>query len=97
VSVEEVRFDLDLNITKITSNIQKIEGILIRTITLLRKLGLPEEFDAAIIKIQRLITTVRLLHAALIAMSASNPYTAVFGLLGLISGAASLGDMMAGY
>lgn len=70
--VEGIIFDLDVRVSEMTmSELRKFETIAYRTISLLRRMGLPEEVDAAVMKLQRLVMTIRLAQTALIALQAA--------------------------
>ena len=71
MSEETVTFNLDLDVSRASSNIRQLETLLFRTLGLLKRLGLPEEIEAAISKMQRLIMVIRLAHTALIAFQAA--------------------------
>ena len=74
MSEETVTFNLELNDALTMSNARKIELIFYRLLSLARRLGLPEDMDAAIMKIGRMTMAVRLLHGAITAIEASTPY-----------------------
>lgn len=69
---ESVIIDLECRISEMTvSEIRKLELLAYRAIGLLRRMGLPENIDEGIAKLQRLIMTIRLTHSALIALEAA--------------------------
>jgi hypothetical protein len=92
MSEETVTFNLEINTEQVISNARKLETILFRLIGILQRMGLSEDITAAMMKIQRLIMIVRILHSALIAMELGNPYTAILAALGIASVSFSLTD-----
>jgi len=74
MSEETVTFNLELNTEQALSSIRQLEGLLYRSLALIRRLGLPEDMNQAIYEMQRMIMTIRLLHTAIILLeSASGP------------------------
>jgi len=97
LSVEDhtVTFNLELNVEQTLSEIRRLETLLFRTISLIRRLGLPEDIDALISKIQRTIMTVRILHTSLIALqAASGPVGFALAGVGIATAALSFTDVI---
>ena len=95
---ETVTFNLDLIVDKAIDNARRLETLLFRTLGLLGRLGLPENIDQAIAKVQRLIMTIRLLHTAMIALqTAAGPIGWALAAIGIISAALTFGDMAYDY
>jgi hypothetical protein len=95
VSEETVTFNLELNVEQAIDNARRLELLLYRSIALLGRLGLPENIDQAISKVQRLIMTIRLLHTAMIALeAASGPIGWALALVGVASALLSTGDLI---
>lgn len=76
---------------------QQVERLALRYLVLARRMGLPEDVDAAINLVARLITSIRMLQISLSMLYATNPLTAAIGVAGLIGGAVSITDSLAGY
>ena len=68
MSEETVTFNLDIDASRVQSTVRQVEFLIYRIFSLLGRLGLPEQIDQAIAKLQRLIMTIRLVHTALIAL-----------------------------
>ena len=95
LSEETVTFNLELNIEGAIDNARRLETLLYRSIGLLGRLGLPENIDAAIAKVQHLVMVIRLLHTAAIALeAASGPLGWALALVGVASAALSMGDLV---
>jgi hypothetical protein len=93
--VDTITFNLELNIERAWDNARRLELLLYRSIALLGRMGLPENIDQAIAKVQRLIMTVRLLHTAAIALEgASGPIGWALALVGVASALLSTGDLI---
>jgi hypothetical protein len=61
----------------------------------MNRLGLPANIDQAIMKVQRLAMTIRLLHTSMLALeAASGPLGWALAIVGGISAAVSVGDLM---
>lgn len=70
MSEETVTFNLELNVEPtLISNVRQIEGLLVRTLGYLQRLGLPQDVNRAINVIQRITQVLRIAHTALIAVS----------------------------
>lgn len=87
---ETIVFNLEVQVSEMTSSeLRKLELIASRAINLMRRMGLPEDIDAGVAKLQHFIMMIRLAHTAMIALNsatAMNP-------LGLFMGALSLGTL----
>ena len=89
-----VTFNLELNVQQVYTELQRIQTLLFRIIGLLRRLGLPEEIDYAIAKIQRVIMAIRLLYTSLLALeAASGPYGWALALVGFTTATVSITDI----
>lgn len=64
---------------------------------LLSHLGLPENVEASINKITRLMYATRMLYTSLMLLSATTPYGLVMGGIGAVLGGLSLAEMVSGY
>ena len=74
VEDHKVSFSLEVNVDEAYRNIRRLQTLLYRTLSLLRRIGLPEEVDAAIMQIQRFIALMNMLRLTLIAFeTASGP------------------------
>lgn len=95
MSEETVIFNLELNVEQALDNARRLEILLYRSLALLGRLGLPENIDQAIAKVQRLVMTIRLLHTAAIALeAASGPIGWALALVGVASALLSTGDLI---
>jgi len=95
MSEETVTFNLELNVESAISSVRRLETLLFRTLGLLRRLGLPEDIEAVIFKLQRLVMVIRMAHTAIIAFqAASGPIGWALALVGLAAAAASTASMM---
>lgn len=71
---EVVSFSFEINVKEAYRDIRRIQTILYRTISILRRMGLPEDVEKAITLIQRLITLLNQLRLTMIALeSATGP------------------------
>jgi len=61
----EVDFLLTVNVEQAVSEVRQVEAVLMRTFSLMRRAGLPENVEQAVMKLQRLIMTVRMAQQAL--------------------------------
>ena len=92
---EDVSFALEVDVSKTMTEIRRLEILLFRSIGLLRRLGLPEDIEQGIVRIQRLIMAVRLAHAALIAMqAAAGPIGWALAGVGIVSAAWTAYDVI---
>jgi len=95
MSDETITFNLELNAAQLQTEVRKLELLLFRSLDLLSRLGLPEEIDAAITKIQRLVMTIRLLHSAIIAIqAASGPIGWALAGIGIAVSVLSTGELI---
>lgn len=67
----DITYNLRVDTTKTARDLLKVQTLLYGTLGILHRLGLPEPIDAAIIKIQRLISTLNMLRMSLIAVEAA--------------------------
>jgi hypothetical protein len=107
MQIDKLLADIELKINNIEGKrvqventlktFQQVERLALRYLVLARRMGLPEELDAAIGKIAQLITAIRMLQIAADLAMASNPVTAAIGVAGLLGSVYTFGDVMAGY
>jgi hypothetical protein len=67
----EVDYILTVNVEQAVSDVRQVEAVLMRTFSLMRRAGLPENVEQAIMKLQRLITTIRMVQQALLLVQAA--------------------------
>ncbi len=67
----DVVVNLDINAAKAETQLRQVETLLYRSLALFGRLGLPENIDAAINKVERLVMVIRLLHTSAIALEAA--------------------------
>lgn len=95
MSEETVTFNLELNVEAVIENTRRLETLLFRSLSLMGRLGLPENITEAIRKVEQLVMVIRLLHTAAIALeAASGPIGWALALVGAASAVLSLGDLM---
>jgi hypothetical protein len=95
MSEETVTFNLELNVEYVMSNLRRLELLLYRSLALASRLGLPENIDVAINKIQRMVMVIRLLHTSMIALeAASGPIGIALAAVGLVSFGVTTGDLV---
>jgi len=89
-----VVFNLNIDVQETVRELRSLETVLYRALGLARQFGLPEDVDAAITKIQRLIATLNLLRATFIATQmATGPLGWVSAGLGAATTAFSIADL----
>lgn len=73
MSVEDhtVSFSLEVNVEKAYENVRRLQTVFYRTLSLARRMGLPENLEAQIRVIQRLINILNQLRLAYIAVRAA--------------------------
>jgi hypothetical protein len=67
----EIEYALTVNVEDAVGEIRTLERLLFRSLMLIRRLGLPDEVEKAIVRIQSLITVLRSLQIAAIALQAA--------------------------
>jgi hypothetical protein len=69
---ETVIFNLEVQVSELTkSNLRELEMVAYRAIGLFRRMGIPENIDQGIAKLQHFIMIIRLAHTAIVAMNAA--------------------------
>jgi hypothetical protein len=92
----EVVIGVRANTMKVTGDLRELEYILYRTVSLLNRFGLSPDIEQSIIKIQRLILVIRMLHSAIMYLYMSTPYGWLLGGISLVSmgvSASTMADM----
>ena len=90
---ETVTFNLELNVEKSYSDLRRLELLLYRTISLLRRFGLPEDLSRGLYLVQRMILSIRMLQTSLMAFYvATGPIGYGLAIVGLASGALTMAD-----
>ena len=93
-----VSFSLEVNVEKAYEDIRKLEMLLYRIIGLFRRLGMPEDVEQAIIKVQKAIAILNMYRLTVAAaQAAAGPIG--WALLGIsvaqaMVSTAELGDMI---
>jgi hypothetical protein len=64
-----------------TGELRELEYLLYRTFSVLSRLGLPPQIDAAIMKIERIILVIRMLHSALMYFGTGSIYGVALGVI----------------
>lgn len=89
-----VSFSLEVNVEQAYEDLRRVQTILYRTISILRRMGLPEDVNQAIATIQRLIALVNQARLAIIALqTASGPIGWGMALLAAATIPLTAGDM----
>ena len=96
---ESVIFNLEVQLSELSmSELRKLELLAYRVIGLLRRMGLPENIDAGIAKLQQFIMIVRLAHTTIVAFQrASGPIGWAMALTSLAATSITVADTMRGY
>jgi len=90
-----VSFNLEIDVSRTYDDLRKLETLLYRCTSLSRRLGLPEDINAAILRIQHMIMVIRLLHTAMVALeAASGPLGWGLAIVGGASAVVSMSDFM---
>lgn len=71
---QTVTFNLELNVERALSNVRQLESVFFRALSLAQRLGLPEDIEQGIQKVQRMVMMLRLLHTTMIMVEAATPY-----------------------
>lgn len=69
---EDVSFTLQLTVDEAVTELRRLQSAAFQTIALLRKMGLPEDFDEAAQKIQMIISLLNQARLAAIALNAAS-------------------------
>lgn len=95
LEVIPVTVEIQVETTKMVDQLKKVQILLYGTLGILRRLGLPEEVDSAIMKIQRIIAALNMLRLALYAVEmASGPMGWTVAGIGIAGTLLSTGDLM---
>lgn len=90
-----VSFSLEVNVDKAMENVRKWETVLYRSLGLARRLGLPENIDGAVAKIQRATMAANQLRLTLIALEMSaGPVGWALAGIGLLTTALTTGEIV---
>ena len=91
----DVSFSLEINVEEAYTEIRKLQTLVYRTIGLIRQMGLPEETDEMLAKIQLVIAQINALRIALIALQAAlGPMDWALAGVGLAIAAIGAGSAM---
>lgn len=90
-----VSFSLEVNVQKAYEDIRRLQTILYRVAGLLRRAGLPEEYDRLIAAVQRTIAALNMLRLTIAAFYASTgPIGWGLALVSLLGTATTAGPVM---
>jgi len=91
-----VSFDLELNISPITlSTLRRTQTLLFQTASLMRRMGLGEEINDALSRMQRAIMVANALRLAFIALNAaSGPLGWALAGVGVAASVMSAGELL---
>ena len=98
--VFNVRIDTSqaaLDVNSLMSNFNKLEMIAVRYLAIARKMGLPDDVQAAVDAIARLIVLIRSAQIAMDMLMLSNPYTFALGVAGMVMVGFSAVDTMGSF
>jgi hypothetical protein len=91
----EIQYNLTISTELATSEIRKLEIVLMRALGYLRRLTGDEQVDRAIFKIQQLITTIRAMQLAMRALElASGPIGWAFAAVSIAGAAFATGEFL---
>ena len=94
MSEETAIFNLELNVEQALSEVRRLETLVVRTLGLVKRFGLPEDINSAISLIQRMTMTIRILHTAMIALQvASGPIGWALAAVGITAAAITAYDV----
>ncbi len=94
MSHSEVDYEIRASTQRINSDLREVEYILFRSLSLMGRLGLPPDIDAAINKIQRVIYLLRVMHSTMMFLSRSTWYGLALGILTGGAGIIATVDLM---
>jgi len=80
---------------QLTGAIRELEYITYRTLSVLQRMGLPDNLSNAMSKIQKMILTVMVLHRALMWLQSTTMYGQIMGVITIASGVINATDLMA--
>lgn len=90
----DVTFHLTVDTTKALHQIRMLETLLNRTLSLMRRFGLPEDVEKGIMEVQRLIAALNALRLTILAVqAASGPIGWAFAAVGAVGTAISFVDL----
>jgi hypothetical protein len=91
----EINYELKVDTTKTARGLLKVQTLLYGILGILHRLGLPEPIDAAIVKIQRLISALNMLRLTLIGVeAASGPIGWAMAGIAVAGTVLTTGDLM---
>jgi len=95
VNDEQVSFSMEINVDQACEDIRRVQTVIYRTLGLMRRMGLPENIDIAINKIQKMIAVLNMVRLAMIALyAASGPIGWALALIGVVGTAVTAGDFL---
>jgi len=68
MSEEDVNFTFTLTVDDAVSQLRRVQTIAFQTLGLFRRMGLPENVEAAVAQVQRLISIINQLRLAIVAL-----------------------------
>lgn len=90
-----VTVEIEVNTVKAEASIQMLMSHLYGVIGMLRLMGLPEESNALLMKVQRIISALNMLRVSLIAVqAASGPYGLLLAGFALTGTALTAGEVL---
>ena len=98
--VFNVRIDTSqaaLDVNSLMATFSKLEMIAVRYLAIARKMGLPDDVQAAVDAIARLIVLIRSAQMAIDMLMLSNPYTFALGVAGMVMVGFSAVDTMGSF
>jgi len=95
LSSEAVSFTLQLTVDQAVTELRRVQTFAYQTLSLMRKLGLPEDMEEAAVRVQRLIFVMNQARLAAIALhAASGPIGWALAGIGIAATAVTTIEMM---
>ena len=76
---------------------RQVERLALRWLVVAKRMGLPEDVDAVVNKMARILTSIRMLQMSMSLMLSTNPLTAAIGVAGFTGSVMTLSDSLVGY
>ncbi len=94
MSAGEVDYEIRASTQRVNGDLREVEYILFRSLSLMGRLGLPPEIDAAVNKIQRVIYLLRVMHSTMMFLQATTWYGLAMAILTGGAGIIATVDLM---
>lgn len=87
--VESLRADID----RAYGQLRELEYLFYRITSIMGRMGLPKDIDAAIARMQRMMLTIRMLHSTMIYLERGSPYGWALGVITAIGALLGVSEM----